>query len=81
MLVSCDERRNGFPARGEIQQISLVSDTRISLPLVNLPAIPFHPHGFDLQNVMVLIICMSLTITETLLIQIQCYGLKFIRKV
>lgn len=51
MLVSCDERRNGFPARGEIQQISLVSDTRISLPLVNLPAIPFHPHGFDLQNV------------------------------
>ncbi|HPN19117.1 MAG TPA: SMP-30/gluconolactonase/LRE family protein [Chitinophagales bacterium] len=51
MLVSCDERRDGFPARGEIQQISLLSDTSIGLPLINLPAIPFHPHGFDLQNV------------------------------
>ena len=41
MLVSCDERRDGFPARGEIQQISLLSDTSIGLPLINLPAMPF----------------------------------------
>ena len=51
ILVSCDERRQGMPEHGEIQQIHLETEECTNLPLVNLPSIPFHPHGFDLQNI------------------------------
>lgn len=51
ILVSCDERREGQPLHGEIQQIDMETNECRVLPLINLPAIPFHPHGFDLQRV------------------------------
>ena len=51
ILVSCDERRDGQPPHGEIQQLNYTTNVSSTLPLVNLPAIPFHPHGFDLQTV------------------------------
>lgn len=51
ILVSCDERRESMPPHGEIQQIDLTTDIVTTLPIKNLPSIPFHPHGFDLQTV------------------------------
>lgn len=51
ILVSCDARRDGQPMHGEIQQLNLTTNLSSTLPLKNLPAIPFHPHGFDLQTV------------------------------
>ncbi len=51
ILISCDERREGKPLHGEIQQINIETNECKILPLVNLPSIPFHPHGFDLQEV------------------------------
>lgn len=51
ILVSCDERRDGRTPHGEIQQISFETNSSAILPLINFPAIPFHPHGFDLQIV------------------------------
>lgn len=51
ILVSCDERREGQPLHGEIQQINMETNECKILPLVNFPSIPFHPHGFDLQTV------------------------------
>ena len=51
ILVSCDERRIAQPLNGEIQQINIETNECKNLPLLNLPAIPFYPHGFDLQKV------------------------------
>ena len=51
ILVSCDERREGQQLHGEIQQLNLSTNSSSTLPLINLPAIPFHPHGFDLQTI------------------------------
>ena len=51
ILISCSERRTGMPYLGEIQQLNIVTDECKILPILNLPAIPFNPHGFDLQTV------------------------------
>ena len=51
ILVSCDERRVGFLPHGEIQQIDIATSLVTTFTIVNLPSIPFHPHGFDLQTV------------------------------
>lgn len=51
ILISCNERRTDMPALGEIQQLNIVTGVCTTLPILNLPAIPFNPHGFDLQTV------------------------------
>ena len=51
ILVSCDERRTGMALQAAIMQIDLNTDICTALPIVNMPSIPFHPHGFDLQTV------------------------------
>lgn len=51
ILVSCDNRRDEVPPSGAIYSIDLVSDVSTSLPIISLPDIPFHPHGFDLQTI------------------------------
>ncbi len=51
ILLSCNERRTGMPQLGEIQQLDIRTDETSTLPLLNLPAIPFNPHGFDLQTI------------------------------
>jgi hypothetical protein len=52
ILISCSERRTGYPAHGEIWQMPVGQDTSFILPRTNFPAgVPFRPHGFDLQTV------------------------------
>ena len=51
ILVSCNERKTGYPDLGFISQIYLNADTSSVLPLVCLPAIPFNPHGIDLIEI------------------------------
>ncbi len=51
ILVSCNERRIGKPAIGEIYTINLNSNESKVLPRINFPSIPFNPHGFDLQTI------------------------------
>lgn len=51
ILVSCNERRLGKPAIGEIYTIDLITNESNILPRINFPAIPFNPHGFDLQTI------------------------------
>lgn len=51
ILISCNERRIGEPMHSEIQQLNLYTNQCTNLPLSNLPAIPFNPHGFDLQTI------------------------------
>lgn len=51
ILVSCNERRDDAPNFGEIMQINIATDESAILPRINFPAIPFNPHGFDLQTI------------------------------
>lgn len=51
ILVSCNERRIGKQAVGEIYSIDLSTDESKILPRINFPSIPFNPHGFDLQTI------------------------------
>ncbi|MFN8259472.1 MAG: SMP-30/gluconolactonase/LRE family protein [Chitinophagales bacterium] len=51
ILVSCNERRSGHPFSSEIQQIDILTNTCTALSVIDLPSIPFNPHGFDLQTV------------------------------
>lgn len=51
ILISCDERRDGKLPIGIIQQLNIATDSCTELPISNMPAIPFHPHGFDLQTI------------------------------
>ncbi|MBK9327900.1 MAG: hypothetical protein IPM95_01020 [Sphingobacteriales bacterium] len=51
LIVSCDERRDDKPDIGVLYQISLTSDESKELKMINLPSIPFHPHGIDFQTV------------------------------
>lgn len=50
-MVSCNERRDGKPEHGEIMQINIATDESTVLSRINFPAIPFNPHGFDLQTI------------------------------
>lgn len=51
LIVSCDERRDDKPNVGVMYQISLTTDESKELKMINLPSIPFHPHGIDFQTV------------------------------
>jgi hypothetical protein len=51
ILISCNEYRDNMPKHGEIQQLDLISAQCSTLPLVGMPPIPFHPHGFDMQTI------------------------------
>lgn len=51
ILVSCNERRDGRPSLGEIYQIDINTDETKVITRINFPAIPFNPHGFDLQTI------------------------------
>lgn len=51
ILASCNERRTGMPAVGEIYQVDLSNDQSSVLPRVNYPNIPFNPHGFDMETI------------------------------
>lgn len=51
ILVSCNERRSGYPLTGDIYTIDLQTDACKVLPRTDYPNIPFNPHGFDLQYI------------------------------
>lgn len=51
ILVSCNARRDDEAAFGEIMQINVSTDESSVLQRINFPAIPFNPHGFDLQTI------------------------------